>query len=904
MTRSGSRKRRPPFLIRFVGTLGILVVAIAVLIGALVALFPSSDLFASARAGLVERALSAYLGAPVEIDGPVTIAMGQTVRITGQQIRVERPEDTGSGQYDRLDQGEVAISLRSLLSGRFDMTDLKLQGVALADNSALFRTDRMKTDEGSVERRWFGVLPGLVRLSARTDIAISDATYSYNNPVSGWIFEVSVPSIVNDRDESTGETKLSIDGSVNGTEFTIVGETHSAADETDGEQDGDAFTVTISSTGADISMKSTVPDGPDPDLRDLALEVDIASLGDVLDLLKIARTIEGSAKLSATIRPDGLEPEVEGIDSTVTIRNGPTITMTGSLDDLDTRSGVNIDVSANWPEAAADQAEQDGLLAFDIYNVDGRLTGDLNDLVLSDGWITTNLFSEAIPSIGPISARAIKRQSDGRIAVEGLRVLAGPANARTFDLTGQIGDLLKLSDYSLSGNILLPVVEILRLSADEAALGYLSGTFAVSDASGVSGIDTLDASITGSDLVSAKVHFETDQSSPPQAASYDLTFGVPDYAKLAAVLGVRQQAVGAVDFDGTLKIASDSGDLDGTLTFGKMVATGDLGVKPQDGRPLITGTVSSQSLALSDLRTLFSVQQDMMSLRRKAMEARQSGGPPSDHRPSEQIAYPVWDVNVSAGRVETGGGSVSALSGRIGYDRGVASAKPLRLTYGKGVFDFNGEMHVRQPTRPFKAEGHMKNWPIADVLKDLDINLPVSGVLQADFDVSSSGTTLRQATSSASGQLYLRLLDGVIGNRLIDLAGLVLPSWLTAPSAKTGESKIECFSAKLDFHPGLATLDRAVVETDEVIVTATGKIDFKDDTINIEAVPKALRPNLVPIVSPFAIRGPLSAPKVEVEGGVVGRGIAETLALPFNTLGTLLGVDKSGPKPRQPAEGC
>jgi len=902
MARSRAVRRRQPVLVRIVATLGILIVVVALLIGAVVALFPSSNLFASARAALVEGALAAYLGAPVEIDGAVTIALGQTVRVTGENIRVERPEDTGSGHYDRLEHGEVAISLSGLLSGRFDMTDLKLQGVALADNSALFHMDRAPTAEGSFERRWFGVLPGLVRLSARTDIAISDATYSYSNPTSGWVFEILVPSIVNDRNESTGETTLSIDGSVNGTAFKIVGETRSVAE--GGSGGGDAFTVTASSTGASVTVKSTVPDGPDPDLRDLALQVDIASLGDMLDLLKIARTIEGSASFAATIRPDGQEPEVKDIDSTITIQHGPTIAMTGSLEDLDARSGVDVEVSAEWPDAVADQDEQEGLLAFDIYNVDGRLTGDLNDLVLSEGWITTNLFSEAIPGIGPISARAIRRQDDGRIAVEGLRVLAGPANARTFDLTGQVGDLLTLSDYSLSGNILLPVVEVLRISADEAALGYLSGTFAVSDASGVSGIDTLDASITGSDLVSAKVHFETDQSSPPQAASYDLTFAVPDYARFADVLGLRPQTVGAIDFDGTLKIASESGDLDGKLTFGKMVATGDLGVKPQDGRPLITGNVSSQSLSLADLRTLFAVQQDMLALRRKAIDARRAGGPPPGHTPSDHLASPLWDVNVSAGRLETGGGSVSALSGRIGYDRGVVSAKPLRLTYGKGVFDFTGQMHVREPSRPFSVEGHMKNWPIADVLKDLDINLPVSGVLQADFNVSSSGTTQRQAIDAASGKLYLRLLNGVIGNRLIDLAGLVLPSWLTAPSAKSGESKIECFSAKLDFHPGLATLDRAVVETDEVIVTATGRIDFKDDTINIEAVPKALRPNLVPIVSPFAIRGPLSAPKVEVKGGVVGRGIAETLALPFNTLGTLLGVDKSGPKPRQPAEAC
>ena len=39
-------------------------------------------------------------------------------------------------------------------------------------------------------------------------------------------------------------------------------------------------------------------------------------------------------------------------------------------------------------------------------------------------------------------------------------------------------------------------------------------------------------------------------------------------------------------------------------------------------------------------------------------------------------------------------------------------------------------------------------------------------------------------------------------------------------------------------------------------------------------------------------------------GAGIGRAVAETLALPFNTLGALLGVDKSGPKPRSQNVKC
>ena len=904
--KSGATTRRSSVWVRIAGGLAALFVVLVIALGAVMVLFPKTAVFAPLRAAIVGQVLSVVLDAPVVVDGPVDFEFGQTVLVTGSGLRVDRPEgigtqEVGADEADRLEQGEVGLDLQALLGGRLELTVLKLKGLSLAENSRLFRVE---TEEGagqSIERRWLGFLPYIIRLSRRAEVEISDATYRYNNEKTGWVFDIVLDEFANKDSTTDGATTLSASGSVNGTAVSIAGKIRSAAD--GGRRLGDAFTLTVSSVGADIRMRSVVPDDPAPELRVMAVDMQVASIGDTLDAVRVARVIEGTAALKGNIRSTRGTPSLRGLDATVTLENGPVIKASGGIADIAARSGFDLVVDADWPPGAAEISEDEGLLTFDVYNITARLNGDLSDLAMTDGWITTNLFSEAIPRLGPISAEAIRREDDGRLAVEGLRVLAGPEDARTFDLTGRIGDLLQLSDFRLAGDVSIPTAAVLEFAGGNGALGKLTGKFAVSDASGGAGIDTFTASITGSDLVSADLNFRADQSQATRTATFDLAFNVPDYAKLATALTIAPEPVGAIDFKGKLSVSPQSGDLDGRLSFGGTVVTGDLALKDEGHRPLITGKVSTPELDLADLRNLVSVGRGIGELRDKA-EASKAGNVPETHRPPQQVFGPRLDVEVSAARIEGGGESVSSVTGRFGYDAGLATAKSVSLKFQKGLFNFDGQMHMREQHRPFSVKGRMQNWPIGDALKEMGIDLPVTGILAAQFNVSSSGTSAHEAIRAARGDLYLRILDGSIGNRMLDLSGLVLPSWLVAESARTGVSRIDCFNAKLDFNPGLAILDKAVVETDDVIVTATGRIDFKADTIDIEATPKARRPNLIPIVSPFAIRGPLSAPKVVVKGGVAGRAVAETLALPFNTLGTLLGVDKSGPKPREVSSEC
>ncbi len=849
------------------------------------------------RAALVEKMLTSSLGAPVAIDGPVKFGLGPTVLITGSKIRVERPEGAPSGEADRIEEGAIGVGLRALLAGALDLRSLRLHGVALAENSTLVGFDPDAAAGDRNVQRWFGLVPGAVRLAKHADIAVSDVTYRYRDSRSGWDFDIVATTFATARGQSGGPSTITASGTVNGAALSVDASIRPLV--FDGRAIGDGFTLTARTAGGTLEMRSVVPKDPAKDMRQASIGADISSVGDILDSLKIARTIEGTAKLAAGIETSGADSALRNLDASLTLADGATLRATGSIANLDAQKGFDLSIDAEWPTDGAKTVDEAGLLTFEVYGVTGRLTGDLDALALSEGWITTNLFSEAIPRLGPITAGAIRRDDDGRLAVEDLHVLAGPADAPTFDLSGRIGDLLQLADFDLSGDIAVPTADALGIKpADPAALGKLTGTFAVSDASGTAGVDTLTAKLTGSKLVSADLELKADQTKPEETARFALSLNVPDYARLASAAGLTSEPVGPVAFKGIVSLSRRSGDVDGSLRFGRTEISGDLSVKPEDKRALVAGNITTPALHLVDARRLFEIVSDFRRSRETSMARKQ---PASTQR---AVMHPRFDIAVNAGRIEGAASDVSSVTGHVLYEEGLVTARSFSLEFDRGRFDFDGHMNVREESRPFSAKGRIARWPIGDALQTFEIDLPIEGVLEAAFDVSSSGASARTAVREARGDLYMRIVDGTIGNRLIDLSGLVLPSWLFAPSARTGTSRIACFSAKLAFDPGLATLQSAIVETDDVIVRATGLIDFKDDTIDIEATPKARVDNLIPIVSPFAIRGPLSAPKVVIKGGVAGRAVAEALALPFNTLGTLLGVDRTGPKPRDLSGGC
>ena len=229
-------------------------------------------------------------------------------------------------------------------------------------------------------------------------------------------------------------------GTVNGQTVKIEGDIHPLV--AGGRVIGDGFTLTATGSGGTVSMRSIVPSDTSKTLRKVVINANATSIGDMLDTLKIARSLDGTATLSASINASGTVSSASDLKANVSLQDGFSFQVSGSVANLEEQKGFDLAVDATFPPESDEDAQKEGLLAFEIYDVSAHLSGDLGALAMDDGWITTNLFSDALPQLGPITAGDIRRDDKGRLAVDDIAVLAGPADQRTFDLKGQIGDLL------------------------------------------------------------------------------------------------------------------------------------------------------------------------------------------------------------------------------------------------------------------------------------------------------------------------------------------------------------------------------------------------------------------------------------------------------------------------------
>jgi hypothetical protein len=135
----------------------------------------------------------------------------------------------------------------------------------------------------------------------------------------------------------------------------------------------------------------------------------------------------------------------------------------------------------------------------------------------------------------------------------------------------------------------------------------------------------------------------------------------------------------------------------------------------------------------------------------------------------------------------------------------------------------------------------------------------------------------------------LAVARGQILTSLLHLATEDFTSWLFTSSTREGYSDLNCFIARFNIHQGLAKSEQLLLDTTNVLATGKGKIDLRDETINIEVEPEPKEADLIDLTTSFEIKGTLADPVIEVgTTSTAARVIGEVVLTPIMLLGSLL----------------
>jgi hypothetical protein len=843
-------------------------VLVILIVGAGFALlhFPALE---DARSRIAANLLSSYLGEAVVVNGDVDVTLGRTIDVAVQGVGSAAAGSEPSAPTAPVGTMRMSFSLDAALRGRLDLTALDLSSVRLIIDAAAAGPPKEtlgRRVSSAVER----VLSSpLIRSLSLTDVRI----LRINDP-AGWNGSLFFDTVTSRETDRGSAVSLDAKGSLHGQAFTFSGSLPDLSTAPGAEREGN-LSLKLAFKGIEAGLDGRLAQEVEGLTLAARLDLTSPSLGDVQDVLKLARVVAGTGTLGMALDGALAKLAIGSAKLRIETAEGRVYEADGGIADMWAADGIDLGFAAKLLPPGAEK----GKSRFDLAprSIQGRVSSKEGGFEIDEVIVETGLASVELEKIGPIRIGEIVRDEKGHLRLEDIRLVQGDPKDPTLDLAGNLNDALELRDFSLEGDFKLRMALLLTGRPDATGVGAVRGKVAMSDASGHLRLKTLDAKLEGTDLMALSLRLAEGGKSGDRIG---LKFDLPDLGRLASVLGRKASAGLRIAFDGTIGATGGAATLAGSGRVGKTVLKGRMGIAAPKGKPEITGNIRAKDLHLDDaiaareVPNLFSDRQiDAVKLRKRVQEEA------------------TLSLDISADAVESSGGSAGGLKARLVYAKSRLRVSPLDLLYLGG--SIKGEVDADLAPSPpvLRLEAAVRKLSLEQLFKRLDKVPAASGPLDLDLAVTANGTDLHALLASMSGQVSGSIKGGSLADRTINLAGQTIIGWMFTRSAD-GSAPLVCFVTRFDFKDGIGNTRKLVLETDKVQAAGAGTLNLRNDTMDFVFKPRAKRNDLVGTVGPVHVSGPLSKPETTLtDGTAAAKVVGETIGLPFHLLGSIIGAN-------------
>lgn len=855
----------------------------------------ATPFFVDVRRSVVEDILSEQIGQPLIIRDDVRVVLGPTSRIFVAGVEIPS-EDIADKNLAELNVLELELDLFALLDGSLDLDNLKVDGLQVymltKEDGSTTWTDVERdepetvTDPDTVERESSGDL--LAFLSTRT-VAFTSIGLLVENDITGFDFVFDLKHLNLDQlDEGTRVGVLS-EGTVNGQTFSIEGN----------YPRGKPFTTT-----ADFGAVAVSFDGSPIPLADGGgfngkLLLDTGEIGDFLEVIGLARTLEGQGNLAVDLTFHRDELKVAGLEAAVDLSEGQNFTLGGSVDDLLTASGFDIVVGGRlYPEGKPlKQAKK--LKDLRLAEISAHIVSENQSVKFDDLILTTNSFDQEIKEVGPISIERLYRTEEGHLALQGVTLNAGPVEAPYITAYGDVLNLLKFKELEVVGELNAPASFVLKELGEEVAdaFGGVKAEFSVDDSQGHISLNSFDAYAVDTEVWALKAHAEMGNVGKLAALKFDFDLDVQDAAQFLSALKLEEVDVGPLELTAS---ASGQGK-DFTTSLGLMAGTSrieaNVNTTVDEMRPVIKGLVFSERIDINDLKNGVAAvvqlskigeeegngksgeksdEPEMLPLVLPKEESEPEFQPlvlpEEDSGPKDLVSLEdlLVDTDLNIGiEIEkiSGQQGVSSMSSELVAKDGKAKFGPIEASYGGGYFNVTGAMNLVETPSLLSLSGATSGWDFGEILDSVGLGIDARGKIRGRFSVTGNRASLKTYFNSMYGSASITMTQGKIATSLIELAGLGVLPWLFSAELAQGYTDITCVVAPLKINAGKVTFSSVVAETSRVQLVVRGALDWKNDAITLRAEPRPVGKPLSRSAWPFDVTGKLTKPQFKLQVG-------------------------------------
>ena len=567
----------------------------------------SSSMLAKTRGDMTAQLLTRELGQVVEITGGVIVDLGSVLHVSVEGL-VLPSQTMATTSLAEIGQLEFDVALRDLLKGRIDLLDIQVAGAKLAlvvdkDGTSSWSAPKAKTSGAALDAnpstgRSKGKNGNVVGFLAGHRIRFSNADVKYTDARNGLDFDLLLTSFDLSQTESSAPVVLRGAGTLNGEELSLNGSF--AQDQ--------PFKVTAAFSQITAVLDATPDQGGYDAGYTAAISLEITKLGQLLDVLKLEKPIEGTGHVKAVFKKSPESARIEDLDLLVTLDGGQSLILRGELGELGDPTDITLDTiirlysEANQPPPTTSRRE------LKLIGVDMRIAAQPDGISQRRMVIETNGFVLDTSGVGPppIAFSEISRTADGQLKVGKLILRLGPPEAPFLVLEGVVADALRLEGIDIDAILDQPMASFLapELFQTSDVLGNVSGSFRLSGNKDELRLTGLNAESRGTDLWNLNVSGSIENALKFNGVVLDIAADVPSGADLLAALDLEPIKTGAVKL--TTKVSSK-----GTEWFSEAsiaVAQSQLGfrvdIDADEPNPKLRGQIESDLIRVEHLRDI------------------------------------------------------------------------------------------------------------------------------------------------------------------------------------------------------------------------------------------------------------------------------------------------------------
>ncbi len=221
---------------------------------------------------------------------------------------------------------------------------------------------------------------------------------------------------------------------------------------------------------------------------------------------------------------------------------------------------------------------------------------------------------------------------------------------------------------------------------------------------------------------------------------------------------------------------------------------------------------------------------------------------------------------------------------------GILELDPVSFDFNQGELNGTAKINATRD-RPYSAvDFRLAGYPLESLVPAVGGSQPLSGRMLGRAQLEGPGASIADFAAASKGSISVVVPQGQMRAAFAELLGINVGAGLSKLlSGDHSPTPIRCAVADFDVSGGVARARTFVIDTGVVNAKGSGSINLGSETMSLKIDGETKHPRLLRVWAPITINGPLTRPRLGVDGGEVAAqvGLAAVLGAVVSPIASL-----------------